>query len=46
MKELIKPVVNDEEEVVVQALCETNNCSNNCNGGTNSSIEDEDEIVF
>jgi hypothetical protein len=44
MKELVKPVLNDEEEVVVQALCEQNSCWLGSCG--NSSVEEEDEIIF
>jgi hypothetical protein len=43
MKELVKPVLNDEEDVVVQALCESH--TGNCSGG-NSSTEEDDEIIF
>jgi hypothetical protein len=42
MKELVKPVLKDEEEEVVQALCENNIGS--C--GYNGSTENDDEIIF
>ena len=43
MKELVKPVLKEDEEEVVQALCEVQS------GGfswTDISSEDGDEIVF
>lgn len=42
MEELVKPVLKDEEEEAVQALCEghTGWC------GSNSAVEEEDEIIF
>ncbi|MDR2763558.1 MAG: hypothetical protein LBB90_00825 [Tannerella sp.] len=45
MKELIKSVVNDEDEVVIQALCEKSGsgCSFFCG---DLSVEEEDEIIF
>jgi hypothetical protein len=45
MKELIKPVLKEDEEEVVQALCENSGsgCSFFCG---NSSVEEEDEIIF
>jgi hypothetical protein len=47
MKELIKPVLKEEEEEMVQALCESNgSCLIQCVVKGNSSIEEEDDIIF
>ncbi|MDR2627441.1 MAG: hypothetical protein LBC40_05360 [Dysgonamonadaceae bacterium] len=49
MKELVKPVLKDEEkeEEVVQALCETNgSCGIQCFLKNNSLIEEEDDLIF
>lgn len=45
--ELVKPIEeNVEGAEIVQALCELNDCWANCIFKTNSSVEEEDDILF
>ena len=45
--ELVKPVdENVDGTEMVQALCETNGCKFNCIFTSNSSVEEDDDILF
>jgi hypothetical protein len=46
MKELIKPVLEEQDENIVIALCESNECGINCIIMKNSSAGEEDDIIF
>jgi hypothetical protein len=47
MKELVKPVLEQDEDVLVQALCEPNgDCGIQCFISKNSALEEEEDILF